>query len=166
MRLDLSKLFDNEETSIPFSTALDLPDVVRFGRPLFKGPVTVSGQAVNHLGIVQVDYTAQAVLDMVCDRCLASLTQEKRMSFSHTLVLSLNREDNDEFIVIPDGQLDLAELCAADILLELPTKVVCSDDCQGLCPICGKDLSEGDCGCDRTPKDPRLDALRALLKED
>ncbi len=87
------------------------------------------------------------------------------MEFSHILVLSLNREDNDELIVIPDGQLDLAELAGADILLELPTSMVCDEGCKGLCPECGANLNEGDCGCRPSAGDPRLAKLRELLGE-
>ena len=60
--------------------------------------------------------------------------------------------------VIPDGQLDLAELAGADILLELPTSMVCDEGCKGLCPECGANLNEGDCGCRPSAGDPRLAA--------
>ena len=89
----------------------------------------------------------------------------RSVSYSHILVLSLNREDNDELIVIPDGQLDLAELAGADILLELPTSMVCDEGCKGLCPECGANLNEGDCGCRPSAGDPRLAKLRELLGE-
>ena len=59
----------------------------------------------------------------------------------------------------------LAELATADILLELPTSVLCVESCKGLCPVCGANLNEGDCGCDRSQRDPRLDKLRGLLDE-
>ena len=59
----------------------------------------------------------------------------------------------------------MAELVNADILLELPTSVVCGEDCKGLCPICGHNLNEGDCGCDRSVPDRRFDKLRELLSE-
>ena len=71
----------------------------------------------------------------------------------------------DRYIVVSDGQLDLAELATADILLELPTSVLCVESCKGLCPVCGANLNEGDCGCDRSQRDPRLDKLRELLDE-
>ena len=48
------------------------------------------------------------------------------------------------------------------ILLALPPAPLCREDCKGLCPTCGKDLNEGECGCDRTAHDPRWDALKAL----
>ena len=165
MSLDLTRLFDCEGEVKEFSCQLDLSGVKRWGSGLFSGPVEVTGRAENRSGIVSVRYAADFVLDVVCDRCLTPLTRPQHMEFSHILVLSLNREENDEFIVVSDGLLDLAELVNADILLELPTSVVCGEDCKGLCPICGHNLNEGDCGCDRSVPDRRFDKLRELLSE-
>lgn len=165
MKVDLSRLFDNVGETQDFSGVLDLSDVKRWGSGLFSGPVKVSGMAQNRSGIVSVRYTVDFVLDAPCDRCLTPLGRPMHLEFAHDLVLSLNREDNDEFIVIPDGRLDLAELATSDILLELPTAMVCADGCKGLCPVCGANLNEGDCGCDRSQKDPRMDPLRRLLQE-
>ena len=41
-----------------------------------------------------------------------------------------------------------------DILLDLPTKFLCTDDCKGLCPTCGKDLNDGPCQCVKHSLDP------------
>ena len=47
----------------------------------------------------------------------------------------------------------------ADLILSLPSKVLCREDCRGLCPHCGKDQNEGLCGCKPQAADPRLEAL-------
>ena len=77
--------------------------------------------------------------------------------------MSLNEEDNDSYIEVQDYQLDLDELIRADILLELPTKFLCSPDCKGLCPKCGRNLNEGPCGCNTHQMDPRLEVLKKLI---
>ena len=165
MKVDLSRLFDNVGESVEFSGSLDLHEVKRWGEPIFGGPVRVSGTAKNRSGIVSVCYTVDFVLSVVCDRCLTPLNRPEHREFSHIVVLSLNREENDEFIVVPDGALDLAELATADILLDLPTSIVCDEGCKGLCPVCGANLNEGDCGCRRKEVDPRLAKLQELLQE-
>jgi uncharacterized protein len=48
------------------------------------------------------------------------------------------------------------------VLLQIPPSPLCAEQCQGLCPKCGKDLNEGDCGCDRTVVDPRWAALKGI----
>lgn len=165
MKVDLSELFDNPGRAQDFSGEVDLADVKRHGDRLFEGPVRIAGRAQNRAGIVSIGYQADFVLGAVCDRCLTPLSRPQHLEFTHTAVLSLNREDNDEYIVVSDGQLDLAELATADILLELPTSVLCVESCKGLYPVCGANLNEGDCGCDRSQRDPRLDKLRELLDE-
>lgn len=165
MIVDLSKLFNSEGESIQIACELDLSKVERWGKKMFRKPVKITGNAENRAGIVRLNYAADFILDAVCDRCLTSLTRPWNMKFSHIMVLSLNREDNDELIVIPDGRLDLAELATSDILLELPTSIVCDEGCKGLCPICGKNLNTGDCGCEVKVEDPRLAKLRELLQD-
>ena len=51
------------------------------------------------------------------------------------------------------------------LLLDFPTRVLCSEDCKGLCHKCGKDLNEGDCGCDHREIDPRFAVLQQLLDQ-
>lgn len=67
------------------------------------------------------------------------------MNFEHILVHELAGEDEEEFIVCGDYTLDLDELVAMDILLELPTRILCREDCKGLCPKCGTNLNESTC---------------------
>ena len=53
----------------------------------------------------------------------------------------------DVYIVVEDLRLDLDELMLSDILLSLPSKMLCRQDCAGLCPHCGKNLNDGSCDC-------------------
>lgn len=59
-------------------------------------------------------------------------------------------------------QIDLTPAMREQILLSIPPSPVCREDCKGLCAICGKDLNEGACDCDRTVVDPRWEALKAV----
>jgi len=62
-------------------------------------------------------------------------------------------------------ELDLGEVVREQVFLSLPLKPLCREDCRGLCPTCGQNLNEGDCGCPppETPEDPRLSPLRKLF---
>jgi uncharacterized protein len=60
------------------------------------------------------------------------------------------------------GDLDLSEAVREEVLLAMNPYVVCDPACPGLCPMCGANLKEGDCGCTATESDPRWDALREL----
>ena len=88
------------------------------------------------------------------------------MNFEHILVHELAGEDEEEFIVCGDYTLDLDELVAMDILLELPTRFLCREDCKGLCPKCGTNLNESTCNCSQEKEvDSRLSVLLTLLDE-
>jgi uncharacterized protein len=62
-------------------------------------------------------------------------------------------------------EIDLKPAIREQILLQIPGSPLCTDACKGLCPKCGKDLNEGECGCDRTVMDPRWAALKGLQLE-
>jgi uncharacterized protein len=61
--------------------------------------------------------------------------------------------------------IDLSNALREQILLSIPPSPVCDEACKGLCPDCGKDLNQGDCGCERTTIDPRWAALKAMKLE-
>ena len=73
-------------------------------------------------------------------------------------------ENVDEYAVINDnGELDVDEEVAETIVLAFPKKILCDEECGGLCPKCGKRKRDGDCGCVTKEIDPRLAVLKKLL---
>jgi len=62
----------------------------------------------------------------------------------HIVVPSVSG-DNDEYIVADGENIELNEIAVTDMLLQIPTKILCKEDCKGLCMVCGADLNEGDC---------------------
>jgi len=61
--------------------------------------------------------------------------------------------------------IDLAPALREQILLAAPPSPLCDEACKGLCPVCGKDLNAGDCGCEKTTLDPRWAALKSIQLE-
>ena len=111
-----------------------------------KTPIVINGKIENRAGIVTMTYSCKFTLDHICDRCLKEFNREYVYNFEHTLIQATNT-DSDEYIVCPDNTLDLSELAISDLLLQLPTKILCREDCRGLCYVCGQDLNEGECNC-------------------
>ncbi len=147
MQLDLRKVFDAEDQVLPFELQLDLSEIEQWGDHPFAAPVAISGEVSSRAGIVTVRYCADYVLSSNCARCLEPVEQKKHQEFFHTVVRKLNQEEDDDYIVCEDGILDVDTLAQDDILLELPIRMLCSEDCKGLCPMCGCNLNEKDCGC-------------------
>ena len=146
MNIQLRQLFDivGECVEIDYSISLDeLKDISAYS---FASPVTIKGKIQNRAGVVRLTYESRAELALECDRCLTQFVREFCYSFEHILVASTNTDD-DEYVVCPNNILDLNELAVSDLLLQLPTKILCKDDCKGLCYTCGKNLNEGECSC-------------------
>ena len=153
-----------EVTSLPIDTELDFSQVEYQGVCPLPEPVRVTGAVTVRAGVVQLSARAAFVFHGRCDRCLTPFIQAYDVPLEHTLVATLEDEENDDYILLDQYKLDLADLTMADILLELPYKSLCREDCRGLCPMCGKNLNEGLCGCTRKSVDPRLEVLRQLLE--
>lgn len=163
MLLQCRPLFMGEVNSLPIDTELDFSQVEYQGGNPITDPVRVTGAVTVRAGVVQLSARAEFTFRAACDRCLTPLSKAYDVPLEHTLVTTLENEENDEYVLLDNYQLDLTDLALADILLELPYKSLCREDCRGLCPMCGKDLNEGLCGCSRKSVDPRLAVLGQLL---
>lgn len=148
MKLMLRELFETESLTRQFECEVQMDDRhLPAGFSLSK-PISLKGEATNRAGVVVIDYRVKAPFDLVCDRCLTEFERVFEYDFSHTIVRSLNSDkDSDEYIVCENDTLDLNDLAISDLLLTLPTKILCRDDCKGLCPVCGGNLNDGSCEC-------------------
>ncbi len=163
MLLDLKKVFSEEQAVCPFDYGMDLSSTDINGYYPFVSPVLVQGSVKGHDGFAQLNAEVSFDFSIPCDRCAKQINKRYHYTFSHVLVLSLENDDDDSYIQVQDYKLDLDELIRADILLELPSKHLCREDCKGLCPVCGKNLNDEACNCDMHQIDPRLEVLKKLI---
>lgn len=113
----------------------------------FASPVTVKGSIENHAGAVILQMQIDCSLHVTCDRCLKETVQDFSYREEHTVVRRLESGEEEEGYVIAKAEsIDPEEIALTDLLLELPTKMLCKEDCKGLCPVCGCDRNETDCG--------------------
>ncbi|MBO5853059.1 MAG: DUF177 domain-containing protein [Clostridia bacterium] len=165
MLLDLKPLFAGSREFLSVEFEMDLSEFEFLGVKPFGSPVAISGKIVSRAGIVQSQLSCKVNYVGVCDRCLKKTAVDYTVEINRVIVVSLESEENDDIAVVPDMQLNLEDFCYPDIVMSLPTKLLCKDSCKGLCSVCGKNLNEGDCGCQTREIDPRLAALAELLKE-
>jgi uncharacterized metal-binding protein YceD (DUF177 family) len=71
--------------------------------------------------------------------------------------------DLNETAYIDGYDLDVDRLVYEEILLGFPMKVLCQEDCKGICKVCGANLNQGECGCVRTEPDPRMSVIRDIF---
>ena len=145
MKLDLKELFDivGEAKEISYEIPLDALKEYSYD---FSAPIAVKGRVFNRAGVVTMEYNASFTIAHTCDRCLSEFSRDYSYDNKHTLVRKTYSED-DELVVCENNVLELDELIISDLLLQLPTKILCREDCKGLCFVCGQDLNKGSCNC-------------------
>ena len=163
MILELKDVFLTEGTHRLADYELDLSSVAVDGVNPMPEPVSVKAEAVNTAGVIRLIIKAEFLYSRPCDRCYLPSSRRMSYKFEHNLAVSLSGDSDDDYIEVPDYTLDLDELVTADIILELPLKYLCREDCKGLCQSCGANLNEGDCKCSKTTTDPRLEVMKQLL---
>lgn len=145
MKINLKQIFNivGEKKDFSYEIAADeFSDIKGFS---FGSAVSLNGKFYNRAGVVYLDYSAVCRLFHTCDRCLKEFSKDYDLSFDHIVVPSVSNEDNDDYIVADGESIELNEVALNDILLSLPTKVLCREDCKGLCMVCGCDLNESQC---------------------
>jgi len=106
-----------------------------------------------------------------CSRCLAEY--EESLSSDLDFVIDLGgsadqaaSEEDGYYVADPSsGFFEMDDLVRESLILSLPLKPLCSEDCKGLCPICGVDLNKKQCDCVKDEIDPRWEQLKGLRKK-
>lgn len=103
----------------------------------------------------------------ICDRCLNEYERDYAWHFEVLFHLGLSdlQTDEDDVIMLSPEQreIDLDPFIEEQLILSVPMKTVCRDDCRGICPGCGADLNHESCTCSETSIDPRWEKLKILL---
>jgi uncharacterized protein len=133
--------------------------------PLVTGRVTTLGQEMRVRGRLH------ATLEAACDRCLEAveLPLEKEFDLYYLPAASYADKTGEtellvrelDFSVYQDDRINVDELVVEQLELSLPIRLLCHEDCRGLCPQCGTNLNVEPCAC-QAPIDPRWQALADL----
>ena len=169
-----------EEAAVQKSWNIDLPDGLDFGGQKFlfpEGLVASAEAGWLEESLLSVRVSVDAVLKGECARCLA----DAQLAISDELVylyylrgLELGKdtkiESDDGFMPVEidfwGRTISLSDQIWETLLTLLPVKLLCRDDCAGLCANCGCDLNKGPCSCKAEETDPRFEVLRdAFLSE-
>ncbi|MBR0261580.1 MAG: DUF177 domain-containing protein [Selenomonadaceae bacterium] len=119
----------------------------------FEGDVKIFGEVEDVGRCYVVRGNIRCKKSFTCDRCLTPATANQVHEFEEEF-------DKSEAV---DDLIDVTELLHDVLLAGQPMKNLCKTDCKGLCPKCGANLNEGECGCDNFVVDPRLAALQQLV---
>lgn len=146
MIINLKQLFNIVGEKRDLDVSIPMEELSQIRGCNFSSPVQVKGRIFNRAGVVHLDFSVDFTLSMSCDRCLAEFERDYHFDFEHIVVQSASR-DNDEYIIADGESINLSEIAVTDLLLQLPSKFLCHEDCKGLCMVCGCDLNESECDC-------------------
>ena len=138
--------------------------VTRMGREVLvqaRATVPLKGQCKRCLKPVTLDESVEIVRNYVPeDRLRADVQKVEGEDAEATFDPNLVDEE-----AYGGREIDVGPAVREQVLLSIPASPVCREDCKGLCAMCGRDLNEGECGCDRTVMDPRWSALKGIQLE-
>jgi len=137
MRIDLARLSEERPLSLSASwdaksRELNAPGI-RFEEPV---RIAVSAKRDSGLAVAQVNVRSRAT--MTCARCLCDFVTDVERSFRLAYALDIS-----------EPVVELDDDIRQELILNYPQKVLCREDCRGMCPRCGADLNKGACGCKR-----------------
>ena len=166
MRIDLNNLLSGNEKHLDINYKFDLSNLIYSTYNPIKNGVSVVGSLYSKADVLYLDINISFEFFGFCDRCAEEVKKDFNFNIKRIVVEKLeNEEDDDDYIVVNNRELDLDELVNEEVSLSLPNKILCKDDCKGLCPKCGANLNFKQCDC-KKDVDPRMAALLQLLEDE
>ncbi|MCC5911990.1 MAG: DUF177 domain-containing protein [Clostridiaceae bacterium] len=168
--LDAIKRGEKQELSLDFQVNID--DIDYYGDVLkVVKPIDVIVKIYNIGDKLFLTCDIEGTLQVHCGRCLESFDYKLKTKIDAELMdeATLKEEDDfqDDIITYNEDEIDFEEVVKEQIATSIPMKLVCGQDCKGLCKKCGKNLNVETCKChsliSEDEIDPRLDKLRDLL---
>ncbi|MBR2765904.1 MAG: DUF177 domain-containing protein [Blautia sp.] len=119
--------------------------------------------------VLDLSGSCRVRVEVPCDRCLTPVQVDIPVSFTRRLDMKLPESELalelDENSYLTGTDLDTDFLVYLEILMSWPPKILCREDCAGLCSRCGKNLNDGPCGCSTQSTDPRMAAISELFRQ-
>lgn len=167
MLLNLTDILSNEgrteEISVIYEADFFKSDQGQF-KVLDNGSVMLT---LSNQGKGKMSVTGKGSLQFRtrCDRCLTRVDITVEICIDEAIGTEQieNPAGADDYPYLKGYQLDTEVLIGNEILINWPGKILCKKDCRGICLKCGKDLNQGECGCDTFVPDPRMAVIKDIF---
>ncbi|HHV10318.1 MAG TPA: DUF177 domain-containing protein [Clostridiales bacterium] len=169
MLISLSEIMTTKDKVAKIDAPLELESVEYQGTSYgfaHKEPVELT---ITNLGdkVVLIEGGTDISLTLYCGRCLKEIVHPMEIRFQKEVDFKLSEEERteglDETNYIIGYNLDVDTLIYEEILIDFPMKLLCREDCKGLCEKCGINLNENTCDCDTQHYDPRMSVIRDIF---
>jgi uncharacterized protein len=162
--LDLRDVVGVPGHSAAFDYSPDLSELLSDSVLAVAGTPRARGVVRNDAGVLAMRAELDAKLLCSCARCLAEFERDISQTIEVLLSEDEAAEDDPEYYRVEGAAIDPGAIIVTELILREDARMLCREDCRGLCSRCGADLNEGDCGCG-PEGDPRLEVLAGLLGE-
>ena len=168
MVMNLSEVLSEPHKTIEENVVSDMKQVVIGGSKFPIESISPVHIRVEYAGEKKLCITGNVELTVVipCDRCLKDVPTELVLAFEKNVNTDMESAEDDDYSdeanYIDGYHLDIEQLLYNEILVGWPMKVLCSEDCKGICSVCGQNLNEGSCDCEDTSLDPRMSVLSLI----
>ena len=119
--------------------------------------------------VLRLEARGSVTLSIPCDRCLNEVPVDFPFTLERDMDMKVSEEDRikdlDEMNYVTGCSLDVEQLVHNEILIRWPLRVLCKEDCKGICSHCGKDLNDGPCSCEQESLNPRMAAIRDIFSK-
>lgn len=169
MHIQLIDVLSQEGQVLQREISLEL-DTVEVGAERFvlsaKSPVTV---AVTHRSgrVLHVEAHCQVSVLIPCGRCLEEVERTFSAALSRDVDMKKMETEQglDECSFITGTELDVDRMIHNELLVQWPLRVLCREDCRGICSRCGTNLNYHNCDCEKQSLDPRMVAISDIFSK-
>lgn len=162
MRISISGLPPGPQTFDQSTSASDYLDDAE----TFPEDIQITATLQREGNTLRLDLSVEMLARFTCDRCGQPFSRRHRClgDFFFAFDDGSSRSDNREVALIPRRalELDISQEIRDLVILGLPIRILCREDCKGLCPDCGANLNFENCSCRKEEINPRWEALRQL----
>lgn len=160
MLLDISDLIGKKKTQKEIDVSFKSNNITFEGEEIvFVEPVNIKGNFTLSGDIINFDGTVRTTLNLACSRCLENFNKPIEIEI-HEKFSKFDHDEDNDLIIINNDKIDFSPVIETNIILSLPMKKLCSEECKGLCSVCGTNLNHSECNCKENDIDPRLAKLR------
>lgn len=160
MKINVTEILKNEGSlkSIVFEDELD---AIKFNHSECKVDqgICFNGQVVNNAGVLALTGNVLVKYTTKCGRCLKELSGELDIRISEEYIVA-EIPDDESKESFDKNFIYLDKVLSDNILLNLPNKQLCEEECKGLCQRCGNDLNMKACHCEKEETNPQMDKLK------
>ena len=119
--------------------------------------------------VIKIEAKGVITLAIPCDKCLKDVPTEFEIDLEEEIDMKASKEDRikdlDEINYVTGCSLDVDQLVHNEILIHWPLRVLCKENCRGICPKCGMNLNEGTCDCDQFVPDSRMAVISDIFSK-